>query len=390
MKRRAIFVASFLLHSFVAARAEGQTYRLRADAYATAGASPTGMVFLQAEARKPSIFDSEAAIWVGSGETSADVLVMAIRARDPLGRAEARLGRMMISMGAIRPLHLDGADALVRTPWGTSIEIFGGLPVTFAAAPRDYTWTVGGRAAQRIGQKATLGFSYFHARAEGKKSFEEIGFDGAASFGRVFDGAFTTSIDLLRIGVADARISIATRFDPIRLELFAVRRSPSRLLPATSLFSALGDVPSDRAGGSIFWRAFPRLDVRGEGAFESLGNALGGQFFLRGALRLDDQGDGLLGIELRRQGAPSSAWTGIRGTARVPLRRQLFASTEIELVWPDDPKDRGAVWPWGIIALRYTPAPYWDISGAVEANASPTNTAAVRALFRVSHTWSGP
>jgi len=386
------FFATLLVLSvgFVSTQAHGQTYRLRADAYASAGAIPTGIVFLQGEARKPSIFDSEAAVWVGSGETSADVLVMAIRARDPLGRAEARLGRMMISAGAIRPIHVDGVDAMLRTPWGSSIEVFGGLPVTFAASPRDYTWTVGGRAAQRIGQKATFGFSYFHARSEGKKTFEEIGFDGAASFGRVFDGAFTTSVDLLRIGLADARISLATRFDPVRIELFAVRRSPSRLLPATSLFSALGDVPSDRAGGSIFWRAAPRLDVRGEGAFESLGNALGGQFFLRSVLRLDDQGNGVLGLELRRQGAPSAAWTGIRGTARLPINSFLFASTELELVWPDDPKDRGNVWPWGLVALRYAPAPYWEMSGAIEANASPTNTAAMRALVRLSHTWSGP
>lgn len=389
--KRCLFAATFVvLVGFVSKDANGQTYRLRADAYASAGAVPTGLVFLQGEARKPSIFDSEAAVWVGSGETSADVLVMAIRARDPLGRAEARLGRMMISMGAIRPIHLDGADAMMRTPWGTSIEVFGGLPVTFAAAPRDYTWTIGGRAAQRIGQKATIGFSYFQARAEGKKSFEEIGFDGAASFGRFFDGAFTTSIDLLRIGLADTRISIATRFDPVRIELFAVRRSPSRLLPATSLFSALGDVPSDRAGGSVFWRAAPRLDVRGEGAFESLGNALGGQFFLRTALRLDDNGNGVLGLEVRRQGAPTAAWTGVRGTARLPINPLLSASTEIELVWPDDPKDRGNVWPWGLVALRYAPAPFWEMSGAIEANASPTNTAAMRALVRLSHTWSGP
>lgn len=390
MKQRVVAGACFALASYWAADAVGQTYRLRADAYASASNVPTGLVFLQGEARKPSYFDSEAAVWVGSGETPGDVLVMAVRARDPKGRGEARLGRMMISMGAIRPLHLDGADTLVRTRWGSSIEVFGGLPVAYAAGPRDYSWAVGGRAAQRIGQTGTVGLSYLHLRNDGKKALEEIGVDGAASFGRKFDGAFTTSIDLLRVGISDARVSLATRWDPVRLELYAVRRSPSRLLPATSLFSALGDIPSDRAGGSILWRAAPRLDVRGDGAFESLGGALGGQFLLRSILRLDDRGDGVLGLELRRQGAPSSAWTGLRGTARLPLNPRLFASTEIELVWPDDPRDRGSVWPWAMVALRYVPVPFWDISGAFEANASPTNSAASRALVRISYTWSGP
>ncbi|MBK9265529.1 MAG: hypothetical protein IPM54_37795 [Polyangiaceae bacterium] len=387
--KRCAFTASIGILLF-SVTAHGQTYRLRADAYVSSPPTTTGLVFLHGEARKPSYFDSEAAVWMGSGETPADVLVMTVRARDPMGRAELRVGRMMASMGAIRPLHIDGADAIVRAPWGSSIEFFGGLPVTFGLAPRNYSWVVGGRAAQRIGQRATVGFSYLHSRLEGKAAFEEIGIDGAASFGRVFDGAFTTSLDLLRIGVSDARISIATRFDPFRIELFAVRRSPSRLLPATSLFAALGDVPSDRAGGSIHWRAAPRLDVRGEGAFESLGGALGGQFFLRSTLRLDDRGDGALGLELRRQGAPTAAWTGIRGTARLPLAPKLSASTELELVWPDDPRDRGTVWPWGIVALRYAPASAWDVSGAVEANASPTNSAAIRALVRLGYSWGGP
>ncbi|HRI69363.1 MAG TPA: hypothetical protein PK156_34265 [Polyangium sp.] len=375
---------------FFSAEARGQTYRLRADAYAAASNVPTGFIFLQGETRKPSVFDSEAAVWVGSGQTQGDVVVMALRARDPLGRGELRIGRMMVSMGAIRPVHLDGADVIVRAPWGSSIELFGGLPVSYGAAPRDYTWTIGGRAAQRIGSTATVGLSYLQSRLEGKTAFEEIGVDGAVTLGRIFDGAVTTSFDLLRIGISDARFSLATRLSTLRIELFAVRRSPSRLLPATSLFSALGDVPSDRSGTSLFWRAAPRLDVRGEGVLESLGGAFGGQFFLRANLRLDDRGDGVLGLEMRRQGAPTSAWTGIRGTARLPLNAYIFASTELELVWPDDPRDRGNVWPWGLVALRYAPCPFWELSGALEANASPTKAASLQALVRLAHTWSGP
>ena len=314
MKRRLCTTFCATLALFVSSNALGQTYRLRADAYASASNVPTGFVFLQGEARKPSVFDSEAAVWVGSGETPGDVVVMSLRARDPLGRGELRIGRMMVSMGAIRPVHLDGADAILRTPWGSNLEVFGGLPVAYGAAPRDYTWTIGGRASQRIGSTAILGLSYLQSRMEGKAAFEELGVDGAVSLGRIFDGALTTSFDLLRIGISDARFSLATRLGSLRIELFAVRRSPSRLLPATSLFSALGDVPSDRAGTSLFWRAAPRLDVRGEGVFESLGRALGGQFFLRANLRLDDRGDGVLGLEMRRQGAPTSAAGSSRST----------------------------------------------------------------------------
>jgi hypothetical protein len=390
MKRCASALAMVFAALLGAKSASAQTYRLRADAFAAAATPSAGLIMLQGEARRPSWFDAEAAVWVGTGAYPADVLIAAVRARDPAGRGELRVGRMLASMGAIRPVHIDGADMVARAPWGTSLEVFGGMPVTLQYAPRDYNWAVGARAAQRIGAIGVVGVSYLQMRSTGTIAFEEMGFDAAATPARWLDGAFTGALDLARLGLTDARLSLAARFSAVRLELFAVRRSPSHLLPATSLFAALGDIPSDRAGGSLLWRAAPRLDVRGEGAIESLGGELGGQFFLRALLRLDDRGDGTLQLEVRRQGAPGASWTGVRGTARLPITRKLAASTELELAAPDDPRGRGVVWPWGLLALRFQPAPEWEMSGAVEASASPTSTAALRGLLRVARAWRGP
>jgi hypothetical protein len=160
-------------------------------------------------------------------------------------------------------------------------------------------------------------------------------------------------------------------------------------LPATSLFSTLGDVASQRAGGSVFWRAAPRLDVLAEGAVESLGGELGGQGMLRTTLRLDDRGDSALGLEARRQSVPGASWTGVRGTARLRLTRVLGASTEVEIVAPDDARGRGAVWPWALVALRFLPAPRWELAGALEVGASPTAVSEVSGLFRLSYAWAG-
>jgi hypothetical protein len=246
---------------------------------------------------------------------------------------------------------------------------------------------VGGRAAQRIGQVATVGLSYVQLRQAGAVAAEELGVDGAVQATRWLDAAATGAVDLDALALSDARVSLAARFSRLRLELFAVRRSPSHLLPATSLFSALGDVPSQRAGGSLLWRAAPRLDVLGEGAVESLGGEPGAQALLRATLRLDDRGAGALGIELRRESTPGASWTGVRGTARVPLSARLAASTEVEAVAPDDPRGRGAVWPWALVALRFRPEPRWEAAGALEASASPTAVSAVSGLFRVSYVW---
>ncbi len=107
----------------------------------------------------------------------------------------------------------------------------------------------------------------------------------------------------------------------------------------------------------------------------------------RRTLRLDDKGAGALGLELRREGIPEASWTGIRGTARLPFSARVSASTELELVRPDDPRGRGAVWPWGLVALRFRPEPKWEMAGALEASASPTAASSVSGLFRVSYLW---
>ena len=78
----------------------------------------------------------------------------------------------------------------------------------------------------------------------------------------------------------------------------------------------------------------------------------------------------------------------MRVAARVPLtRRSCAASTELELVAPDDPRGRGSLWPWGLVALRWMPVEHWEVAGAVEAASTPTATREVNALARLSWAW---
>lgn len=374
------------LASLWAAPAEAQ-YRLRADAYVTAAEPTSGFVVLSSEARQKDILEAEAVMWLGTGDRRGDVMVASVRAKEPHGYGEARAGRMLLTAGGLRPVHVDGADVVARAPWGTSIEAFGGVPVVPDLAARPFDWVVGGRAAQRISTFGTVGVSYLHQRETGSVSYEELGVDALATPTKWLDAAFMGAVDLLGMTLADARVSLATRFSKVRLELYAVRRSPSHLLPATSLFAALGDIPSQRAGGTLLLRPAPRLDVLGEGAVESLAGELGGRGMLRTTLRLDDRGDGALGLELRTERVPAASWTGVRGTARIPITRWMAASTELELVVPDHPGSRGRLWPWGLVAMRFLPVEKWELAGAVEAGASPTALYAVSGLFRVSYQW---
>jgi hypothetical protein len=470
--RRTPLSAALSAAILLGAGAASAQYQLRADAYASAAAPSSGMLVLSAAAHDPQLpprsgqcpssalypkdswLDADAVVWLGAGggaDPRGDVMVAAVRVHHPCGWGEIKLGRMLETAGGLRPVHLDGGSVVARAPWGTSVEIFGGSQVVpfisqdltghdTGLTTREFNWVLGGRVSQRItagGRTwATLGVGYLQMREAGVKAYEELGMDATftpiSTANGSLDAAFSGAMDLLTPTLADARVSLAGRIRSLRIEAFATKRSPAHLLPATSLFSALGDIPSERAGGSILWRAAPRLDLLGEASVEALDGGptdadpkatvggtprySGSQGMFRATLRLDDRGEGALGLELRRNSVPAAtglqtvswsgkgaSWTGVRGTARIPICRTFFAaSTELELVRPDEANGRGALWPWGLVGLTFNTdrntqclaqkperkAHHLELAAAIEAGASPTSVSAVTGLFRLSYAWS--
>ncbi len=376
--------------------ASADPYRLRGDVYAFGIAPvPAGLVSLSGQARPTDWASAEAAVWMGTGagqgteDVSGDVLVANVLLREPHGYGELRLGRMLLTAGAIRPLQIDGASAVGRIPRGPSLQVFGGAPVTPAFGSKPFDRAAGGRLSQRFGEVGALGVSYLQRRGEGQPAYEELGFDAALSPARWLDAATDVSVDLLHQAITSARASLAFRSGRLRFELFALRRSPAYLLPATSLFAALGNVPSDQGGGQLWVRAAPRLDVWTSGSFDSIAGEPGGRVSLSTVLRLDDRGDGAVWLEATRRWAPDASWTGARGVVRLPLVHRLTASAEVELAFPDEPDGRGEVWPWGLVALSYSPhfARWLDVAAGAEAGSTPTSEAYVSALVRASATW---
>ena len=373
-----------------AARAD--PLRLRADALAEAR-SPTGLVVLQGEDSLRPWVTAEALVWAGAGtklDATGDVLVLALRLREPHGRGELRVGRFVMAAGAILPVQIDGAEAVGRTPWGSTVDAFGGVPVAPRFGPRSYDWIAGGRIAQAVAGRATVGLSYVQRREDGDVSSDELGADLAAAPARWLDLAAHGSYDLSSPGISEAKATAALRLEPWRLELFASQRSPSRLLPATSLFSVLGDFPSQMVGLEGRWRAAPRLDLLASAAGQSVGGQIGGNGWARASLRLDDRGDGTLGVEARRQDVSTAQWTGVRAVAGLPLGGGFRYSAELEIAGPDHPDGRGTVWPWGLVALSWRSRGGWEVAGAFEGSSTPLHRYEADALVRVARALEFP
>lgn len=382
-------MAALILHPHAAS---AEPFQLRADALAQTK-SPTGLLVLSGEDKVRRWLDADGVVWLGdgrarydAGNVTGDVMTLTVRLHDPSGRGELKAGRFVAGSGVVRPLHLDGVSAIGRTPFGTIAEVFGGLPVVPRFGARPYDWAGGGRVGQSVGNVVSFGVSYVHQRLHGRAAAEEVGADVASIPVKWLDLTGRASWDLLNPGIAAALASVAVREGDWRVEGFAINRSPSRMLPATSLFAALGDLPSTRIGASVRWKAAPRLELLGSGAAQAVGGDTGLEAFGRGTLALDEDQRGSLGLEARRMDVGPAQWTGLRGIVRVPISRALRASSELEIVAPDNPDGRGDLWPWALAALTWTRRG-WEVSGAVEASAGRTFRYDVNGLLRASYSW---
>jgi hypothetical protein len=363
-------------------------YRLRADALAMVQA-PAGLVILQADGKRGEQFGAEALIWVGAGEEGeAQALVVAVRARRASGAAEARVGRFVVVAGGLRPQHLDGAHGRMRLPYQFALEAFAGSPVAAGQEGRSFDWLAGGRASRALGDWGSVGVAYLHRRDSGQLADEEIAVDASGAATEWLDLSARAAVDLIKFGVAEAQGTAGGRFGSWRVELYGMERSPSRLLPATSLFSVLGDERSRRMGAQVRWRAAPRLDLFADGGALAAAGEWGDLMAARAQLRLDDRGAGAIGVELRREWAPEGGWNGARATARVPVGA-LVVALEGELAMPEESNGNGSVWPW-VLAAVSRKFGSWEAAAAVEASASSDYVHRVDGLARLTWLWGAP
>ena len=368
--------------------------RLRADALATT-ASPAGLLVLDASGAAEPGLSAEAVVWVAGGQAlddraHGDVLVIAIDAHSRDGARAARLGRFVAMLGALRPVHIDGGALRLRLPQRFDVAVAAGVPVLPGLTTRrSWDWVAGGRVARRLGDWGSAGIAYEQRRDDGQLVTEEVGLDAGAAIDRRNDVGARLAYDLANPGLAELGLTASHRGTHVRTELYLLHRAASHLLPATSLFSVIGDVASERAGAVITWTAAPRLDLTADAGARRVDMDLGAELVARARLKLDDRGASAVTAELRRSGVGADAWTGARGAGRIALGHALAASTELELVRPDEPRGRGTLWPWALAAISWDHGP-WQAAVAVEASASPEYRSRVDALCQLGRRWGAP
>lgn len=361
--------------------------RLRGDAYATTQ-SPAGLLTLEAAGDQGSNLSAEALVWMGEG--TGDVLVIALKAHVLHGRASTTLGRFVATVGALRPVHVDGAGARLRLPYRFDVEGYAGIPVVAGLGTgRSWDWLATTRVSRKLGDWGSAGVAYLQQRDAGQLATEEVGFDAGAAFGKDDSAAAKVAYDVASPGIASISLIATHRAGALRTDVFASHREASHLLPATSLFSVLGDVPAERGGTTLTWKAAPRLDVGCDLGARRVGGDIAPELVARAKLKLDDRGVNAVSFEARRDGVADDEWTGFRGAARIALPRSLSLATELELVIPDADRGLGRAWPWFLTAVAWDRGP-WHAAIAGEASASPTDVRRFDILGTVGRSWGAP
>jgi len=337
------------------------------------------------------LVDADALVFLGASADGGDgdVLIVSVGLREPHGLGRARFGRFILATGAVHPTHIDGVSALGRTRGGSTLELFAGMPVVPELGPRDFDWLAGGRIGQELwDERLGLGASYVQRRDAGQLDDEEVGADLHAAPLPWLDLLLLGSFDLLAEGLSEARFSAQGHDGPSRLELYGSQRVASRLLPATSLFSVVGDAPSSELGTDGTWNAFPRLDLGATLALLALDGTLGSRAGARVTLRLTDEPGSLGGdiaLALDRRELDGDGLTGVSIRTQWPMGRRIFAHATVELVAPDAPGDDGSLWPWARVGARYALATDWTLAAALGGRASPVYRHEVEGLVRVSY-----
>ena len=248
----------------------------------------------------------------GAGPPAGDVLVLAVRLREPHGYAEARVGRFVLATGAVHPVQIDGAHVDRRArrgapPWRPSA----GFPWSRASGRAATTGSPGVASRRRSRAPLTLG-RLVRAAARGRRDLERRGRRGRRA--APVPLARRRRVRRLRPrrapGSRRRRASAAVRSErlaPRALRIAALARQAAA--GDVALLGARRLAVADGRGDRPVARRAPARPARERRRSGRRGRSRRQRMAARDAATRR-RGDGSLGLEVRRVDVPGAAVDG--------------------------------------------------------------------------------
>lgn len=243
-----------------------------------------------------------------------------------------RLGRQLVTGGAVRAAQLDGASVRALAGAGLGFDLWGGVPVQ----PRFGTsWgdaLAGGRVFWRRSFDSEIGASFVYSLRGHELSREDVAIDGSWSPLRPLNLSGLLQWNLEERRLAEGRGMVLWQVAPsLQLSADAQRTAPSLFLDRSSIFAVFSDERRDEAGGEVVWRAIPALSLSGDLHWLSLQGGEGWRAALTARFRTV-RGDAY-GAELRLLTQPDNGYKQARLFAVRRLRYAITLSVDLDAFW---------------------------------------------------------
>jgi hypothetical protein len=174
---------------------------------------------------------------------------------------QLRIGRQLVSGGVTRSLQLDGAEALVRLPYGFGVSAYVGSPVSqrFDARgteatfnPQRGTFAVGGRAYWTVAPWGEIGFSGVDIVDRGDPSRRQLGADARLTPWRPLTLLASGAYDLYENRWAEGTLVAQLQVIPKLLVSADARHvEPDLFLPRDSIMAIFSFERRNEVGGSL-------------------------------------------------------------------------------------------------------------------------------------------
>jgi hypothetical protein len=228
-------------------------------------------------------------------------------------RLTLTLGRHVVTGGAARFTHLDGASADVRIAGGVGFAAYGGAPVIprFAVARGDALY--GGRLYWRGALSTEVGASYVQVLDHGRTARQDAGLDARVKLmsGLYFGGFGLWSLAESRLAEVDVGPTWIIN-DDLQARLQYRRTAPDLFLPRSSIFSVFAETQRDEAGGDLSYQVNPYTGLFAD--YHSLwtGEGRGDDATLRATFRSDPSSTAVLGGQARLLRIPANGFVEAR------------------------------------------------------------------------------
>jgi hypothetical protein len=286
-----------------------------------------------------------------------------------------RLGRQVMTGGAARFTHIDGASVTFEGK-GAGLTIYGGVPVIPLFGVKVGDAAAGGRVFYRFSYASQLGVSFVQIEDDGRVGRQDLGLDFRTQPIRMLT---LTGLGVLSLVEHDmAEVDVAATLQPHRLVDVRVDyrdQRPDLFIPRSSIFAVFSNSTRQEVGATVEARAAGRVTVDADyhAIFEELG--IGHNAGVKGQVRLGPERQLTIGVQLRLLRLPDKGYYQTRVFGMLRIAPTMLVTLDGDAYIFEEPVNGHSYSVTGTGAFAWDFAKSWRAvaSGAISTTPFVTN-----------------